>query len=230
MGILLDIVSDEQLCDLMCGKPEDSMKYIIMAGRPNPEFKEPRQLFQLNKEPVIVRTIRLLREAGVDDIAISSNDKRFEGFGVEVLHHENKKWLDAFYPTDEPVCYIFGDVVFSHKAIEKIVFTDTDDIEFFASSPPFSKHYIKKWAEPFAFKVRDQEHFREAINLCNDFAGQKLFKRPPIAWELWQVIKQTPLNEIDYTNYCSINDYTCDIDEPLDAMKLQARIIECHDT
>ena len=38
------------------------------------------------------------------------------------------------------------------------------------------------------------------------------FIRHPIAWELWQIIKQTPINYIDYKNYTVINDYTCDID------------------
>ena len=203
-----------------------------MAGtNNNSEFrKEIRQLCKINGEPVVKRTIRLLRESGINDIAISSNNVVFEQFGVPVLHHENKKWLDAFYPTDEPTCYIFGDVVFSKKAIDTIVNVETDDIAFFASAPPFARNYIKKWAEPFAFKVRDQKHFRESINLCLDFNKQKLFKRPPIAWELWQVIKQTPLNEIDYTNYCVINDWTCDIDTLQDASKIQARITECHDT
>ena len=226
MGILLDIVNDEQLCDMMCGKPEDSMKYIIMAGTNSDGFKEPRQLFEINKEPLIARTIRLLQEAGIDDIAISSNDSRFEKFGVPVLRHENHKWLDAFYPTDEPTCYIFGDVLFSMNAINTIVNVVTDDVQFFASAPPFTKQYIKKWAEPFAFKVQDQEHFQEAIRVCNGYAKQGLFKRPPIAWELWQVLKQTPLNEIRYDNYCVVNDYTCDIDTPIDGSMLQARMIE----
>jgi len=46
-------------------------------------------------------------------------------------------------------------------------------------------------------------------------------KRQPVAWELWQVIKDTPLNKVDYTNYTVINDYTCDIDVPEDVPKLE---------
>jgi len=213
------------------------MKYIIMCGTNNPDFREPRQLTPINDEPIVARTIRLLKAAGVADIAISSNDKRFEGFGVPVLHHENNfnfwehkgRWVEAFYPMEDSACYLCGDVVYSSQAIKTIVNTSTQDIEFFASAPPFAKNYIKRWAEPFAFKVENQKHFREAIELVKDFAEQGLFRREPIAWELWQVIKQTPLNQIDYTNYTVINDYTCDIDEPLDAAKLQGRINECQD-
>ena len=95
--------------------------------------------------------------------------------------------------------------------------TDTDDIEFFASSPPFSKDYIKPWAEPFAFKVRNTDHLKNAISLTKQYADRGLFNREPIAWELWQVIQATPLNNINYHNYVAINDYTCDIDSGEDA-------------
>jgi hypothetical protein len=192
------------------------MKYILMCGGHYPQ-KMPKQLREINGEPIASRTIRLLQEAGVEDIAISTHDHRFEPMGVPLLEHENNfgkggRWVDGFYPSDDPTCYIFGDVIFSRQAINTIVKTETDDIEFFASTPPFSPLYMKGWAEPFAFKVRNQDHFRESIQLVRDFAEQGLFNREPIAWELWQVIKKTPLNVIDYTNYTAINDFTCDCD------------------
>ena len=183
----------------------------------------PRQLLVLNGEPIIARTIRQLRANGVEDIAISSLDSRFDGYGVPRLEHANNYicgdpktyWISAFYPTDYPVCYIFGDVVFSNEAIKTIVETQTDSIEFFASAPPFDEKYIKNWAEPFAFKVQNSKEFAKALNKCKDYAKQGQLDRV-ISWELWQVIKETPLNNIDYTNYVAINDYTCDIDEPGD--------------
>jgi molybdopterin-guanine dinucleotide biosynthesis protein A len=63
------------------------MKYIIMCGGTYRTFQTPRQLTEIDGEPIIVRTLRLLREHGVDDIAISSNDSVFEQFGVPVLRH-----------------------------------------------------------------------------------------------------------------------------------------------
>ena len=65
------------------------MKYIIMCGGNYTRFEKPKQLTEIDGEPLVARTIRLLREAGVEDIAISSNDARFEAFGLPVLHHEN---------------------------------------------------------------------------------------------------------------------------------------------
>jgi len=208
------------------------MKYIIMCGGSYPGWKEPKQTQVINGEVLIERTIRQLRENGVEDIAISSNDSIFERFGVPVLHHSNNYvgrayndyegfWCEAFYPTEEPACYMFGDVVFSPDAVKKIVETETDSIEFFASAPPFSRRFQKKSAEPFALKVVNQQYFRVCIEECKNAANLGYFKRLPIMWELWQIIKRTPLNIIDYTNYTVINDYTCDIDSPKDIVYFQ---------
>ena len=208
------------------------MKYIIMCGGTYKKWETPRQLMKICGEPIVARTIRLLREQGIDDIAISSNNPIFEQFGVPVLNHDNDfivskeldavgYWVDAFYPTDEPVCYLFGDVVYSPRAIQTIIETETDDIEFFGSAPPFSKDYIKPWAEPFALKVVNTDHLKHAISLTKQYAERGLFKRHPIMWELWQVIQATPLNHINYGNYTAINDYTCDVDYAEDVKQFE---------
>ena len=212
------------------------MKYIIMCGGNYGLWDKPRQLTEVKGEPIVARTIRLLRENGVQDIAISCTNSLFEQFGVPLLVHDNQftenegvekgYWVDAFYPMEEPACYIFGDVVFSEKAIRTIIETETDDIEFFASSPPFAKNYTKNWAEPFAFKVVNQKHLETAIRLVKAFERAGAFKRHPIAWELWQVIKRTKLNTVIYSNYTTINDYTCDIDKPEDAHKIEVAMDE----
>lgn len=207
------------------------MIYIIMAGGTYQKWATPRQLLEFRGEPIIARTIRLLKEHGVSDIFISSDNDVFEQFNIPVLKHDNGYnareyndfdgyWCDAFYPTEEPACYIFGDVIFSEEAIKKIVETETDDIEFFASAPPFDKHYYKQYAEPFALKVVNQKHLRQAISLVKIYDQAKVFNRKPIMWELWQVIKRTPVNIIDYTNYTAINDWTCDVDDPEDIEKI----------
>lgn len=193
------------------------MTYIIMAGG-NYHTETPKQLREYGTGLTIIeRTIKFLQLNGVEDIAISTNDERFEWLGLPILHHENNfgnggHWLEAFYPMDEPCCYIFGDVFFSPQAIKTIVDTETKDIDFFASAPPFSEDYFKRWAEPFAFKVVDTKRFRKCVDHTIELAEQGIFRREPIAWELWQVIKQTPFNQIDYRNYIAINDYTTDFD------------------
>ena len=217
-------------CDL-CGY-EDEMIYIIMCGGKYHNWQKPRQLTEVNSEPLIVRTVRLLKENGIEPY-ISSNDPIFEEF-APVLYHSNRyegyknggnngRWTDCFYPTDQPACYIFGDVLFSPEAIKTIVETPTDDIEFFASAEPFAVNYPKPWAEPFAFKVACQGHLKSAIAQTETLASRGAFKRAPIAWELWQVIKGTPLNRI-IKNYTTINDYTCDVDSPEDLKRIEQNV------
>lgn len=209
------------------------MKYIIMCGGTYTEWSTPRQLLPVKGEPIVARTIRLLKENGVDpaDIYISSNDPRFEDF-APVLYHTNRyeayghgqnngAWVDAFYLTDEPVTYLFGDVVFSPEAIRTIVETEVPVIELFASAPPFPPMYPKPWAEPFALKVTATNYFRTCISACRNYHKQGLFRRDPIMWELWQVITLGKLNEIDYNSYAVINDYTCDVDGEEDLRKIE---------
>lgn len=208
------------------------MKYIIMCGGTYDNWQYPKHLSKIHGEPLVARTIRLLRENGVEDIATSSGNPIFEQFGVPVLTHNNPynlpkdtdaktPWLDAFYPMTEPVCYIFGDVVFSPAAIKKIVETETDSIEFFASAPPFASNYTKEWAEPFAYKVVDTDLFFKKIEETKEWEKKGVFYRQPVSWELWQVIKGTKLGKVVYNNYTVINDYTCDIDEPADIYKFE---------
>ena len=45
-----------------------------------------------------------------------------------------------------------------------------------------------------------------------------------ITLELWQVIKGTELDVIDYTNYHTINDYTCDIDDENEAREFERQV------
>lgn len=208
------------------------MKYIIMCGGTYTKWKQPKQLTEINGEPLVARTIRLLKKNGVRDIAISSHDERFEQFGVPVLKHENPFvvdrdrttsgcWYDAFYPTDEPACYLLGDVYFSNWAVDVIVNTKVKHIELFASAPPFAPEYPKKWAEPFALKVMDQELLRAGIDTVRELDSQGAFHRNPIMWELWTCITGGEINTIDYSSYHAVNDYTCDIDEAGDIERVR---------
>ena len=204
------------------------MKYVILCGGRYPFWETPKHLQKINGEYIVQRTIRLLRECGVTDIAISTHDERFKQFGVEIISAENSfvccesgYWVDAFPLIDEPVCYIFGDVVFTQDAIRTIVETEIEDIEFFASCPPYVERYIKIWEEPYAFKVKNTKHFAEAVQKTKQLQDERKFNRiPPISWELWQVIKNTPLNEVRH-NYHVINSISCDVDTPEDLKKLE---------
>ena len=195
------------------------MRYVIMCDGYVGE--NPRQLREINGEKIVGRTIRLLRKEGIEDIVISAHDERFTKFGVPVINKkwDNDYWLNCFIPSRNPICYLYGDVYYSPEAIRTIINTETDDIEFFASAKPFSTKYVKKWEEPFAFKVQRTRRFRNCINKTNQYLDNHVIGRA-ISWELWQVVKGTQLGVINY-DYTIINDYTCDIDNDREAEELQ---------
>lgn len=197
------------------------MKYIIMCGGYVCNWEVPKHFWKFEDEELPKRIVRQLREHGIKkkDIAITTSEKwakAYKVFGAQVIPYESNnrpyEWVDAFYPMDEPTCYLFGDVVYSEEAIQTIIDTETSDIEFFASAPPFPPEYPKQYAEPFAFKVVNQQHLRNCISKVKAWHRQGVWFRDPIAWELWQVIKNTSPNIINYHNYTVINDYTCDMD------------------
>lgn len=200
------------------------MKYVIMCGGEYPHWEKPRQLTEFEGEPLVARTIRLLKENGITDIAISSNNSVFEQFGVPVLRHVNfyygyeynhdeGLWCNAFYPTEEPTCYLFGDVLFSPEAIKTIVEYETNSIMLFGSKAPFAPNYPKWYIEPFAFKVQDYGIIEWAKKETKRLDSIGAFHRRPIAWEFWNVASGGDPNQINQ-NYVAINDYTCDIDQP----------------
>ena len=64
------------------------MKYIIMCGGDTLDGL-PKQMAEVNGEALVERTIRLLRQEGITDIAISTRNDDFERFGVPLLKHDN---------------------------------------------------------------------------------------------------------------------------------------------
>lgn len=208
------------------------MKYVILADSKNTEpFETPRQLSEINGEILIDRTIRLLKENGIEDILITSHDKRFDKYGkrYEPLHNDYDPikrtgyWLNAF-PIEllkEPICFLFGDVYYTDKAIKTIVEKETDGTLFFCTYKNTNPFYIKPHDEPLAYKVVDYELFKKHIDIVKDKKDKGLCCREPIVWELYRSINDIDVNTHIMTyNYISINDRSCDIDTIEDLEKL----------
>lgn len=207
------------------------MKYIIMCGGEYTNFKIPKHLLVVKGERVVDRTIRLLKENGVKDISISSNNPMFDSCGVPRLINEKNKyktdmktekgyWLDAFYPTDKPTTYIFGDVYFTDEAIKTIVNYKTDKNVLFGTSDALNK-YHENWGEPFAYIVNDTKEFFEGIEEVKTLYNEGLVKRHPIVWELYRYLHGLDINVQRITDdYVCIDDGTMDIDYPSELEEL----------
>ena len=207
------------------------MIYVIMCGGTYTVWETPKQLALINGEPIVARTIRQLKEVGVDplDIYITSNDDRFHSFGVVCLNHKNDYtsvfgkisgyWLDAFYPKfndDQKVTFIFGDVCFTEDAIRKIVSYDGGKNVLFGTGIAANELH-KNWGEPFTYVVNDYKTFMEGVRDVKKMQDEGKLKRQGLVWELYRHlngldvnVQQVLLND----TYFAIDDGTMDFDSP----------------
>ena len=209
------------------------MKFCIMCGGVYEKFKTPKHLLEINGEKIVERTIRLLKEAGAEKIYITSNDSRFDGFGVPRLEHHNSfrhdadglkgYWLDAFYPFEQPVTYIFGDVYFTEDAIKTIV-EHTEGNILFGSRLALNTLGLN-WGEPFAYVVNDVKTFFEGIQAVKRLQDEGKTDRMPIVWELYRYLNGYDVNvhKVD-KNFKVIDDMTNDIDSMDEYYKLKEAV------
>lgn len=199
-----------------------------MCGGQYQDFEIPKQLTVINGERLVDRTIRLLKENGVEDIFITSNDKRFEDCDAPVLHHYNSYkvvdgvqegyWLDAFYPFFSPsqtVCFMFGDVYYTEEAIRTIVGLKCVKNTLFGTKDAKNKKH-ENWGEPFAYKVVDYAEFMRGVETVKQMQDDGVTKRVPIVWELYRFLNGLDVNVqkvLDETYVC-IDDKTMDVDTP----------------
>lgn len=215
------------------------MKYIIMCGGKYKEIKEFRPLIKIDGESLVERTIRLLRELGIEDIAVSTglDETALDFLDVPVLKFNNSYnltsynngtgyWCDAFYYTDEPVCYLMGDVYYSKDALRTIIDTPVNRIGFFGTDRPFARGYFKPYEEPLAFKVEDQELLHEACDKFRSYQDMGRdkwpFRRLPMSWELAQIIDNVNLYHfIKGPSFIGVHDFAVDIDYSYEAPELE---------
>ena len=208
---------------------------IIMCGGRYDNFEKHKALTIINNEPLIARTIRLLKENGITDIYISASEKEFEKYG-NVLYHDNSYyfdgkevhgyWVDAYYPTEKPCIYLHGEVYYSEEAIKKIISLNPKVNTFIGNEVARNKEH-KNWGEPFGYIVVNQEEFRKGIEKAKELQDTGQLERGyAISWELYRVLNNLDPNKqyINDDTYLSINDETIDIDEPWQIESLNERI------
>ena len=201
------------------------MQVIIMCGGKYKDFEKHKALSVIHGEVLVERTIRLLKEHGIDNWFISANDEAFDKYG-NILHHENNfevvdgkpigYWIDAYYPTEEPTIYLHGDVYYTEDAMNKILGLNPTVNTFIGNELARNPQHIDM-GEPFGWIIVDQKKFREDINKTKQLQDEgKLARGIALSWEVYRV--SNGLNpdrmEVLDENYLSINDGTIDVDTP----------------
>lgn len=203
------------------------MIYVIMCGGKYPHFAKHKALTEVNGEPLVKRTVRILKGLTNDQIFITASDPAFEEF-APILPHENSYqhdgkqatgyWLDAFYPYFLPgteVTYLMGDVYYTRQAMNTIVNYRADRNTLFGTSDAMNENH-QNIGEAFAYKVTDYEKFLNGISEVKKMYDNGKLKRNPLIWELYRYLNGFDINvqRINPETYVCIDDETIDIDYP----------------
>lgn len=214
-----------------------------MCGGSYDTFRTPKQLSIICGEPVVCRTIRLLEECGVSqkNIAISSNLNNFDKLGVKVLHTENSYkfikgktsgyWLDAFVPQEllkniTEITFLFGDVIYTKDAINKIVNCNRKGNILFGSADAKNFRH-ENWGEPYAYVVHNIKEFYQGIKDVKKLQDEGKTERIALVWELYRYLNHLDINiqEVLDETYIVIDDETIDIDAPWQIEEFNKRFV-----
>ena len=141
----------------------------------------PKHLVEINGEPIIGRTVRLLNEMmdGNCEVIITSHDERYEFEGSR--RHEplnNNLEIDRF--TQELIadntCFLYGDTYYTEEALREILDTENEDVLFFGNAKSI-----------VAINVRNSAMFEKHVaNVRQLFLDGKIEKC--VGWQVYQSI------------------------------------------
>lgn len=196
------------------------MKALIAAGG---EYRRwgnylgvPKWLAAIEGETLVGRSVRLLKERGVEDVSIVGTHERLHELGVPVIEPVNalctdlnKIFSSRQHWGSEQTLILFGDVWFSDAAMDKIVATPSHkNILFFARL--VKSKLTGHWREIFALRFAASLH-KELGTICR-VAANNGKKR---AWNLVPLSRKIRM--------ISIDDWTDDFDFPADYERWIAR-------
>lgn len=209
------------------------MRAIIIAGgeatRWGGYLGKPKHLAEVDGEPILARTVRLLRENGVATPYIVAKDHNYRGIAsgatvyIANLNPKNgdaDKFLSSrelWSPFERTVIF-YGDVFFTEDAIKRIVEFNSNDWTLFCRKDG-SSITGGRFGECFAisFYPKDRRRNIKALEkIANDWSTGRL-KRCG-GWEFYREIVGLTINDSHQltTNYVEINDFTEDFDYPED--------------
>lgn len=191
------------------------MRTVIMAAGPGERWGDhcgvPKQLVEIDGEPILRRTIRQVHEwTGQAPVVTVPQSGFFGELSAEEIVGsgvvEIRKFLNVTF--DEPTLYLWGDVYFSDAAM-RTIFATEDTPVFYGR---YGGNAVKTWGELFAARLdRDAILKAKALSLIHR-------QLPRCAsWELYRMVSGYPLHEhVVGRNFVEIDDETDDFDYPHD--------------
>ena len=145
------------------------MKAVICANGKGSRWENylgvTKHMIEIDGEPILHRTVRLLKNYGFKDIVISTSNPDYAVEGAALYTPKRNVWLIDQYPLElltEPVLFLLGDVYFTETAIRGILTAPENPWTFFDTNCP-----TKSWTEQVAVKINDFENFAKAEQTVN---------------------------------------------------------------
>ena len=203
------------------------MRYIIICAgdgkRWNNYMGVPKHLALINNEPILYRTIRLLKENGVssNEIYLVSKEYNLEECNtyyptLTKEFHDADKFLSSkcLWDLHDRTVILYGDVYFTDDAIKSIVNYTNKKWTLFCR-PTASQITGKSWGECFAvnFYPRNIDKMTILLYRMVDMFDEGLIDRIG-GWELTRLMaRRSPKKHMEKSNlYYVIDDFTEDID------------------
>ena len=208
---------------------------IIAAGeasRWKNYLEVPKHLIPIDNEPILYRTVRLLKERHIKDIFIVGppNDDRYNVTGTCLYvpdknpkNHDADKFLNSenLWNKNGRTIVLYGDVYFTDNAIDTIVNHTNIEWCLFCRFNP-SKITGAKSGECFAqsFYPHDLKEHKEKLLYIASLKEKKIISRCG-GWEHYRAMnglrnKLVKSPHKKYKKYIEINDWTDDFDTPED--------------
>lgn len=206
---------------------------IICAGeatRWGNYLDTPKHLIEIEGEKILHRSVRLLKENGIDDIhVISKDDPRYKVEGANQFIAElNPKNADAdkllssqkLWEKADRILIIYGDCYYTEEAMKTIVESKEKDWHIFCR-PDASAITGTPWGEIFCYSFyrKDFDLIKNGLHHVAGLHQKGLLKRCG-GWELYRHLLGRPDANLRIhkmgDHYTKIDDWTDDFDYPKD--------------
>lgn len=181
----------------------------------------PKQLIKIGNETILGRTIRLVRQMGIDNIISVTNNERLILKGSKQYMPKSFRWtVETLLSTSELwtewTLVLLGDVFYTPTAIHAIC-TTNKEIQFIGRCSP-NKFNARRFGEIFAlkFNINQKEIIQKAllqvIARCDKIALGNM-------WDLYHTLVGLPLRTFDCVEdkiFLEVHDFTDDFDKPKD--------------
>lgn len=209
---------------------------IVLCAGPDNKWNNylgaPKHFAPVDGEPILHRTVRLLKERGVDNIYISGPDARYLIEGTTLvtppkdIDEENPALGSTFYQThywwhpQGRTILLLGDVYFTEAAMDTIVGFKDNEWQMFCRfngsaltlSPYGEPFAVSFWPDHHADIMRATDTVRRLLEDKNNHVWRQGI------WEYYRVMAGSPdrlVNaHIDWGRRTEIDDWTDDFDTP----------------